>query len=233
MNEVVRVVIVDDDIWVRAGRAAVLAGADGVEVIAATDHDGAHDWPWSDVDVLLVDAHDSDAGFDQFVGVGVAAVARRASSETRIVVLSGHSDNDLLRIRMAEAGADEFHAHRDIDSADALVGLVTHGRGAAASSAAAADAELVAARLRLGISPSARVNEAVSWADEHLDAGVFEAETQTASGTSRRRFITARRRLSSMVGLDVRASSAARRSLPAWREVADFVDRARGRERRG
>ena len=220
-----RVVIVDDDVWVRAGRQAVLEQADGVELVAATDHTAARRWPWHDIDVLVLDAHDPDAGFDRFAGVAVAAAARRASSSTRIVVLSGHTHNDLLRVRMAEAGADEFYPHRQIASPEALVALVHRPRSR--------PVDVATSRERAGISPDARVNDAVEWAAENLGTEAFDATTQASSGTSRRRFITARRRLSSMIGIEARPSSAARRTLPPWRDLARLVDRARGHERRG
>ncbi len=222
-----RVAVVDDDPWIRAGRTAVLTAAEGVEVAWAGDHRAAVDAPWGEIDVALLDAHDADAGFDRFAGVAVAVAARQASPELRIVVLSGHSHNDLLRIRMAEAGADEFHAHRDVATPAALLALVRARPGTSSTAAGVADA-----RRRVGVSSTGRLNEAVAWADEHLGEPAFSAATHAETGLSRRRLITARGKLSTLAGLDARVTTAARRTLPAWREVADLIDRARGRERR-
>lgn len=222
-----RVAIVDDDPWIRAGREAVLDAAEGVEVVWAGDHRAGLDASWCEVDVALLDAHDVDAGFDRFAGVAVAAVARRAAPELRIVVLSGHSHNDLLRIRMAEAGADEFHAHRDVASPAALLALVR-----ARQDTSSTVAEVAGARRRVGLSSTGRLNEAVGWAEEHLGESALSAATHAETGISRRRLITARGRLSTLAGLDARVTTAARRTLPGWREVADLIDRARGRERR-
>lgn len=224
---VARVAIVDDDLWVRAGRQAVLDAADGVEVVWAGDHRAALEAPWQAIDVALVDAHDAEAGFDRFAGVAVAATARRAAPDLRIVVLSGHSHNDLLRIRMAEAGADEFHAHRDVATPAALVAVVRAGRGRFTDETNVADA-----RRRVGLSASGRLNEAVAWASERVGEPAIEAETLAETGLSRRRLITAREKLSTLAGLEPRVTSGARRTLPSWREVVELVDRARGRERR-
>ena len=222
-----RVAVVDDDPWIRAGREAVLDAAEDVEVVWTGDHRAAVDAPWGEIDVALLDAHDADAGFDRFAGVAVAAAARRASPDLRIVVLSGHSHNDLLRIRMAEAGADEFHAHRDVATPAALLALVRERPDAASTAPEVNDA-----RRRVGLSSTSRLNEAVAWADEHLGEPVFTAATHAETGLSRRRLITARGKLSTLAGLDARQTTGARRTLPGWRDVADLIDRARGRARR-
>lgn len=227
IGAVTRVAIVDDDPWVRAGRQAALAGADGVEVVWVGDQQAALGAPWSEIDVALLDAHDGNAGFDRFAGVAVAAAARQAAPELRIVVLSGHSHNDLLRIRMAEAGADEFHAHRDVSTLEALLELVLTKPDPAQHEAGVADA-----RRRIGISGAGSLNQAVAWAGEHLGESAFTAGTHAETGLSRRRMITARSKLSSLAGLDARVTTGARRALPAWREIAELIDRARGRERR-
>jgi CheY-like chemotaxis protein len=225
---VVRVLVVDDDPWLRAGRRAVLEAADGVIVVDVVDHATAVVRAgWDDVDVVLVDAHDPHAEFDHFAGVDVAARARAASSSIRIVVLSGHAFNDVLRLRMAEAGADEFHAHRDVDTADELVRIVTTpqaiGPGPAETTGAA--------RARLGMAPTGSVNDGVRWAGEHLGAAAVDPSA-AASGLSRRRTITARSKLAELMGLEATPSSAARRTTPSWRDITGFLDRARGRERR-
>lgn len=224
---VLRVAVVDDDAWIRAGREAVLDAAEDVEVVWAGDHRAAVDAPWGGIDVALLDAHDADAGFDRFAGVAVAAAARRASPDLRIVVLSGHSHNDLLRIRMAEAGADEFHAHRDVATPAALLALVR-----ARPDTSSTVAEVNEARRRVGLSSTGQLNEAVAWAGAHLGESALSAGTYAETGLSRRRLITARGKLSTLAGLDARVTTAARRTLPGWREVADLIDRARGRERR-
>jgi DNA-binding NarL/FixJ family response regulator len=213
----VRVAIVDDDPWVRSGRAAALADRPGIDVVAVLTHQEASGRPaWDDVDVLLVDAHDPTAGFDRFAGVAVVEHARRLRSadELRIVVLTGHAGNDLLRIRMAEAGADALHAHAAVATVDDLVGVLT-------------------AAAPLPRPSGTSVNDAVRWAQDNLGADTLDVEAaQKALPVSRRRLITARRHIGDLVDLPPPRSASQDRRLPDWRDVARFLQRARGAERR-
>ena len=220
--------IVDDDVWVRAGRAAALRASDATQVVFEGDHDLALQRPsWDDVDLLLVDAHDPDADFDPYAGVRVVDRVRRDHDpeQLRIVVLTGHSGNDLLRIRMAEAGADELYAHRQVRTVDELLAVVS----GVVTTGPTMDAE---ARERAGLPRSARVNEAVAWAGEHLDAETVDPTTpQKNLKVSRRRLITARRRIAGTVGLAKPPAASHDRPLPTWHEIASLIDRARGADR--
>jgi DNA-binding NarL/FixJ family response regulator len=217
--------IVDDDPWVREGRAVALDRTGCVTMVACVDHRGALARArWDDVDVLLVDAHDPTAGFDQFAGVRVVERVRRERSpaETRIVVLSGHAFNDLLRIRMAEAGADALYPHAEVQTVEALLGVI-HG------TTPTGEAGSEAARRRVGLAADARLNDAVSWAEDHLGAEALNAQPQKNLEVTRRRLITARSRIAGMVGM---APSADGRRTPEWKEIVRFLQRARGAERR-
>ncbi len=220
----VRVAIVDDDLWVREGRASALARAAGISVVFTGDHVEALDRPtWEDIEVVLVDAHDPGADFDRYRGVMVVAKIRQGPAPgPRVVVLTGHSKNDLLRIRMAEAGADEMHAHDDVRTVADLVALA-EGR------AAPATLDGATARAKAGLAPGARLNEAVSWADDNLgEDAIAPGQSQKSLPVSRRRLITARSHLARATGLGPQNGSAANRRLPAWQEVAEFLQRARG-----
>ena len=224
-----RVAIVDDDPWVREGRAAALARAGTVEIAYVGGHAEALARPsWGDVDVVLLDAHDPAASFDRFVGVAVVERIRatRTSEQTWVAILTGHAANDLLRIRMAEAGADVLHSHADIRTVDDLLSVVDR----TASAVPPADGE---ARERAGIGRTARVNEAVSWAGAHLgDEALAGDAPQKTLGISRRQLITARERIADLGGLTPERRTARERRLPEWREVTRFLQRARGAERR-
>ncbi len=212
-----QVAVVDDDPWVRTGRAAALGGTGRVRVTFVGDHATALAREgWEDVDVLVVDAHDPQAEFDQFVGVRVVEQVRRSRSQAqlRVLVLTGHAANDLLRIRMAEAGADVLHPHADVRTVDDLLVAIESARSAPAP-----------------VPPPAEtpVNDAVRWAEANLGADSLDLErSQKALPVSRRRLITARQRIGTLGGVPARPE----RRLPEWREVARFLQRARGADRR-
>ena len=216
-----KVVIVDDDSWIRRGRAAAINEVPGFAAIAAMSPDEAfaHDDPdwWSATDVVLADAHDDDAGFDKFIGVRVVAHIRSLTGRARpqILVITGHLYNDLLRLRMAEAGADFLYSHSEVRSTEALIGAIQASWAMADSTS--------------GPLPSKTpgLNDAVMWAETNLGEGAFQHESQKALPVSRRAIITARHRLRYQL------PSSDGRTIPSWREIADFIDRARGKERRG
>ena len=220
-----RVGVVDDDPWVREGRAAALGRAGEVAVVLCADHaEALARGGWDDVDVLLLDAHDPTAGFDQFAGVRVVESVRRTrtATQTRIVVLTGHAFNDLLRVRMAEAGADALYAHSDVRTAEALLAVVQGTLDVDATSPQEA-------RRRAGLRQGARLNDAVSWAEDHLGADALADQPQKNLELSRRRVITARARIADMVGMPTGADG---RKTPEWKEIVRFLQRARGAERR-
>jgi DNA-binding NarL/FixJ family response regulator len=72
-----RIVVVDDDVWVRRGRAASLAEVPELAVTAVLSHAEALDFDrWDDADIALVDAWDERADFDRFPGVRVVEAIR-------------------------------------------------------------------------------------------------------------------------------------------------------------
>jgi DNA-binding NarL/FixJ family response regulator len=223
MPPVKSVLIVDDDIWVREGRVRAFESQDDWRVAAALDHAGAiaHD-QWTDVDLVLVDAYNPDGAFDHFAGVAVVEhIRRHRPGGVRVVVLSGHADNDLLRIRLAEAGANELFAHSSVTTFDELISL--------ANELVSEPLRLTAELKRAGLSPRARVNDALAWAEHKLgDDALREGESQKTLAIGRRPLITARERIGSLAGLTGRTGS----STPEWRQVVEFLNRARGRERR-
>ena len=217
----VTIAIVDDDSWIRRGRAVAIDETEGFAVVGAmsptealANRDSA--W-WSAIDVVLADAHDDDAGFDKFIGVRVVAHVRSLTGRERpqILVITGHLYNDLLRLRMAEAGADFLYSHAEVRTAEALIHAITVGRDVTDQS------------LPRPNTVSTGLNDAVTWAEANLGEGAFQRESQKALPVSRRSIITARQRLKHQL------PSSDGRSIPSWREVAQFIDRARGKERRG
>jgi CheY-like chemotaxis protein len=215
------IAIVDDDPWVGRGRSVALAElgfrVDGLwtpqDALARCDRA-----QWEGIDVLLVDAHDPEAGFDRFVGVTVIEHVRRTCSGggPRIAVITGHVLNDVLRVRLADAGADFMFSHTDVRTPAALADAIVEVLGGT-------DRQVADAR------PAGRagLNDALRWAADHVrEEGLADAP-QKGLPLSRRSIITARQRLRSFV------PEGSGQRLPPWKEVAAFLDRARGKERRG
>ncbi len=155
----IRIAVVDDDMWVRTGRVSALESA-GLTVVLACDHDQAlaGDDQWTDVDVVLVDAWDASQEWDRFPGVRVVESVRRvrSSSETLVIVISGHVTNELLRLRMAEAGADFFYGHGELRDLDDLLQAIRSPNQARRARPHSSTKVAV-----LGISSSAQLNAAL------------------------------------------------------------------------
>jgi DNA-binding NarL/FixJ family response regulator len=224
-----RIVVVDDDVWVRRGRAASLAEVPGLAVTAALSHADALDFDqWDEADIALVDAWDERASFDRFPGVRVveAIRARRSPAETLVVVVSGHVFDEMLRLRMAEAGADFFYSHADVRDLDALTEILL--RPDAARRVTPSDAQALE---DVGLTTASRPNATLR---QVTQAGLSEAfapgESQKALPISRRGIINARRRLADAAGL-AHTGGPSERVAPEWRAIVRFVNWARGAER--
>jgi DNA-binding NarL/FixJ family response regulator len=224
-----RIVVVDDDVWVRRGRAASLAEVPGLAVTAVLSHADALDFDqWDEADIALVDAWDERASFDRFPGVRVveAIRARRSPAETLVVVVSGHVFDEMLRLRMAEAGADFFYSHADVRDLDALTEILL--RPDAARRVTPSDAQALE---DVGLTTASRPNATLRQVSQ---AGLSEAfapgESQKALPISRRGIINARRRLADAAGL-AHTGGPSERVAPEWRAIVRFVNWARGAER--
>ena len=226
-----RIVVVDDDVWVRRGRAASLAEVPGLAVTAVLSHAEALDFDqWDEADIALVDAWDERAGFDRFPGVRVveAIRARRSPAETLVVVISGHVFDEMLRLRMAEAGADFFYGHADVRDLDALTEVLI--RPDTARRVTPGDAQELQ---EVGLTTASRPNAALR---QVTQAGLSEAfapgESQKALPISRRGIINARRRLADAARLAPGSRPASGEQVaPEWRAIVRFVNWARGAER--
>lgn len=155
--------VVDNDEILRAGTAAVLSAAPGVELVAAVGHDEAIGWSteWARIDVVVVDASDSRREGDQFPGVAVVRSCRAAGSPAVVVVVSGQYLHAGVRRRMWEAGADFFFARDEGMTAGELVSVVLnpdeHRRLARDPGGLPRE---------LGVTPSTAVNRLVDALDE-------------------------------------------------------------------
>lgn len=213
----IRVVIVDDDVWVRRGRAQLLAETPGTEVVAALGHSDALADPelWEAADVVLVDAWDRQAGFDRFPGVGVVRAIRShpRCAEITVIVVTGQVVNDMLRLRMAEAGADLFYGHEELSDPERLTAAVL---------------ESCVERPSTGFAQAGKIHPdaALDWVRHHDVEEAFSGPTQKAIPFSRRTLGHIRREVAARAGIG------ASNKLAPWREVVRFVNRARGVELR-
>ncbi|MHB8219307.1 MAG: helix-turn-helix domain-containing protein [Acidimicrobiales bacterium] len=229
-----RVAIVDDDLWVRHGRAAALGREPGYEVIEMSPREAiAFGASWAEIDVALVDAHDATEPFDRFPGVRVVEAIRSDPGEnpTLIIVISGHFGNAFLRLRMAEAGADYFYRHQDVKSLDLLLAAIE--KPDPARRVRTPEPSVLA---KLGLGPRSRPNAALHFLEDEGLVDVFEGRrSQKTLALSRRSIMRVRREMARLAGLSPASPVSASRRLdaPEWRAVVEFVNRARGVERRG
>jgi len=230
----VQVAIVDDDLWVRHGRAGALSKLPGYKVVELSPREAmAYGSSWAKIDVALVDAHDATEPFDRFPGVRVveAIRAHEAQSPTLIIVISGHFSNAFLRLRMAEAGADYFYRHQDVKNLDLLLGAINSPNPA--RRVQPPDPAVLA---KLGLGPSSRPNAALHFLESEGLVDAFDGRrSQKTLALSRRSIMKVRREMARLAGLSPATPIGASRQLdaPEWRAVVDFVNRARGVERRG
>lgn len=150
--------VVDSAEVTRIGTAALLVRHPQVTGVVAHSHDQAvARTSWVDVDVVVLDAVDGRHPCDQVRGVAVAERIRaeRSSAQTRILVVSGVRGDDPVRLRLREAGADDYVHRAELHDGD----LVRAALRAAGTVPSARDAE---ALYRLGITSTSRINAGVA-----------------------------------------------------------------------
>lgn len=211
---VLRLAIVDDDIWVRAGRAHLLSCTGEFQVVAVLGHVDAIEQSHllAEADVVLVDAYDPRPAFDHFPGVAVTkAIRRHGPHRPAVVAISGHVANELLRLRMAECGADLFYSHDEVADLEQLAQVIRN----AAQRLDGADRPTAPAG---SLHPEA----VLEWVQSSRLEAAFSGESQKSLPMSRRLIMRVRREVGETSGL---ARSGA---MPPWRQVTRFVNRARG-----
>lgn len=230
-----RIAIVDDDEWVRKGRSVALAESGQVALGFVGTHADAIALPletWAQTDVVLIDAYDTDASFDHFAGVAVVERIHEMDPEGRptLIVITGHLLDDVLRLRMAEAGADFLFGHGEVRTVEQL--LLAIQDPASVLAPGPPDPEGLA---KLGLSVDSRPNEAMRWVDQSGLAEVFveasEGESQKTFEVGRRRIRAARQQLAAKGGFR-RTADGERTSVPEWQQIVSIVSAARGKRRK-
>lgn len=220
-----RVLLVDDDPWTRGGAAAALSADAHLRVEACSVADALDGELPLGIDALVIDVVQR-MGADRYRGVKVVEAVRRADEQSgrrrTIVVLTAAPADEILVVRVAEAGADVLWCWHEVGEAD-LLGAV---RGGVARSAL----DVVALKARSGLDPAGRVN---GFVDQLLEQGLVAAfapgTTQQGSGLARRRSMAVRRLAGEVAGLRTSATvGTTTLQTPSWREVRRFVQRALG-----
>jgi DNA-binding NarL/FixJ family response regulator len=228
--------VLDDDEIMRKGRCGAFADADDFELVGCGPTERALDWPatWTDVDVVVVEAYHRSTAFDRFVGVAVVERVRALAHEHRpeIVVVGRDQANPYLTVRLAEAGADRLYRRSEVATIADLLDAVRDDDPGRAPDQRDACAQIP------GLSGPTKVNQVLRRLT-HL--GLHDAFTpglaQADSGFSRRQHINARELVHRVARLDADArlrtgGRQERGIVPSWREVAEFINRARGVELR-
>lgn len=235
MGEVTRrrVVLVDDDTWIRRGQASALAPHPEIEVVADLGFAEALAWgsEWSGVDVAIVDAFQREASFDHFLGAEVVETIRkrRTANETVVVVVSGRGSDSHLRLRMAEVGADFFYDYDEIDGPETLISVILDPQDQRRTNLG--DVLRLASR---GISPASRPQRFLRWLhDQGVEDAFCPGLPQATTGLSRRRIMSIRAAATRIGGLGpspgrLGGGPQPRGSDPTWREVVEFVNASRG-----
>lgn len=220
-----RVGVVDDDDVNRHGMTGLLAAEPDLTVSVSLTHDAAlaEDECWSELDVVLVDAADRRREDDQFPGVQVVRHIRRhrPPGTLIIVVVTGHYFDDAVRRRMREARADYFYHRGDMADADVLRDAVLRAEQARHAVPEPVDPE---ALIRLGVTSSTRVNQAVAHALGHeLERELAERRDPRSRRWQRLRALFNREARLTPMTSDGRLPDR-RQDLPSLPQIKRFLD---------
>lgn len=217
------VVVLGEDEWVRRGMASALRDEGGVAVgSGGLDEAGVRRAIGARlviVDVATPERWDRWSGFELLAGIG---------SGPAVVVCSTGADAVLFRARAVEVGAVAVHDLRHLRTVEALLRLVADpGAGSLPFPSPAA---LATVSVEPGSRPGAALAAVrAAGAEEACGDGL----PLMRSGLTRRAALRIRSEVTGTAGLRTErawATGGPERdlSLPTWRELVRFVNRARG-----
>jgi hypothetical protein len=223
--------VVELDEIERIGRLAAL-GAAGCNVVDAASPDEASTWSekdWMRFDVLLFGVVADDTHWDRFESIRTARRAHLFNPNLRIVALCGSRVRPLVHVRLAQAGAHRMCSARRARTIDDLARLVSADPHEA-DRGTVLGFDVRGAVVGPRTDPSAVLDHVV---ENELDEVFDNAETQAETGLSRRSIIRLRREIAEIGDLSVPSGYATGgpyvdRSLPSWRSIVSYVNRARG-----
>lgn len=123
------IVVIDADEIARTGFQVLLERHTCTGEIVALGHDQAlARTDWDQVHVVVIDPVDIRRPGDQVPGAAVVEHIRSCSrpDRPRIVVISSHQPDDVVRLRLREAGADAYFHRSQVREADRLFDAVFH-----------------------------------------------------------------------------------------------------------
>jgi hypothetical protein len=231
------VALIDDDEWVRRGRAAALEGCPEVdlalvvsigEVLGRGTPGGERGW--EGIDAVLIDPYVGPARFDRYGGVAAVEKIRASDGGEApcVVAVSERVGDANLRARLAWAGADYAYCRFEVGDVGSLLKAVASPDGQ--HRLPSGDHVLCLPGVRADGHPG----ELLRLLDEE---GVGHAFTpglaQLDSGLSRRTIIRLRKLAAEVGGIETAphrrcGGPADLGALPTWREVVEQVNRLRG-----
>jgi hypothetical protein len=225
--------VLDDDELMRKGRCGAFSDAEDFELVACgpTGDVVQHSQTWGPVDVVVVAAYHGSASFDRFVGVEAVDQLRRTDDPPSIFVIGLAAENPFLEVRLAEAGADHLYLRDEVATIDGLVDAVRRP-DVDHEPRSSAKSMIPGLNGPTGLNRLLRRLEGLDL-HEAFHPGLSQAET----GLSRRKAINARHLVHETAKLDSATHNRTggmydRGFVPTWREVVEFVNRARGHELR-
>lgn len=226
-----RIGVIELDEIERIGRIAAL-GAAGCGVVDAAAPVEAGEWneeSWRRFDVLLFGIVADDESWDRFDCIRIANRAHLANPNVRLVALCGDRVRPLVRVRLAQSGMHRIWSARRTRTIDELTRLINPAPHEG-DRLAARGFDVRGAVVGTRTDPAAVLDHIL----EVEMTEVFDAaDRQADTGLSRRQIMRLRREISQLGDLSVPSGyatggPAVDRSLPSWRAVVNYVNRARG-----
>jgi hypothetical protein len=218
------IAVVADDIWWRTGVSHFLNSTNEFNVFDAQPQDcGSAQIAQSDVVLFSVECVDTSQ-WDHFAALTCFEALRETNPS--VIAVSTRPLGQLARLRLLEAGVTAVALRKTLNSLDDL----RHAIENPDSPKYQLSVDPLALK-RVGLRPSSRINAGLKYLQDAGYADLFERGSSTEStGLSRRALITLRSIVSDIIDLratDDAASPIVQRTVPAWRDIVDVVNRSR------
>ena len=226
-----RIGVIECDEIERIGRVAALQ-ASGFAVAAAASPDDAFQWTdahWRQFDLVLLGVAADQQRWDRFECISLARRAQATNPNARLVAVCGPRVLPLVKLRLLQAGVHRIWSMqlaRTVEEIARLAHPAPHDGDRPPRLRCDVRGAIVGART----DPQAVLDFVING---KLQAAFEANDRQADTGLSRRQIIGLRRDISRLGDLSVPSGfatggPAVDRSLPSWRSVVRYVNRARG-----